>query len=82
MPLRAKSKFTSDEMKTEFISWSTMVSGYVHNGEHGYALITFRSMLCGQIMVDRFSLSSVVSACANVVFCFWLKISMHLLFRK
>ncbi|PRQ41539.1 putative tetratricopeptide-like helical domain, DYW domain-containing protein [Rosa chinensis] len=66
MPVRAKSKFTSEEMKTEIVSWSSMVSGYVRNGEHEYALITFRSMLREKIMVDRFSVTSVVSACANL----------------
>ncbi|XP_050384258.1 putative pentatricopeptide repeat-containing protein At3g23330 [Argentina anserina] len=66
MPLGAKSKFTSDEVKTEIILWSTMVSGYVRNGEHECALITFRSMLREQIMVDQFSVTSVVSSCANI----------------
>ncbi|KAL6132424.1 hypothetical protein ACLB2K_064667 [Fragaria x ananassa] len=65
-PLREKYKFTSDEVKTEIVSWSSMVSGYVRNGEHEYGLITFRSMLREQFMVDRFSVTSVVSACANL----------------
>jgi pentatricopeptide repeat protein len=43
-----------------------MVSGYVRNGEHEYALLTFRSMLREQIMVDRFSVTSILSACANL----------------
>ncbi|KAM0992497.1 hypothetical protein ACFX13_010900 [Malus domestica] len=66
MHLRANSKFTCHEMKTEIVSWSSMVSGYVHNGEYEYALLTFCSMVRERILVDRFSVTSVVSACANV----------------
>ncbi|CAN6587144.1 unnamed protein product [Malus baccata var. baccata] len=66
MHLRANSKFTCHEMKTEIVSWSSMVSGYVHNGEYEYALLTFCSLVRERILVDRFSVTSVVSACANV----------------
>ncbi|TQD80453.1 hypothetical protein C1H46_033966 [Malus baccata] len=66
MHLRANSKFTCHETKTEIVSWSSMVSGYVHNGEYEYALLTFCSMVRERILVDRFSVTSVVSACANV----------------
>ncbi|CAL8166973.1 unnamed protein product [Prunus armeniaca] len=66
LPLRTNSKFTCHETKTEVVSWSSMVSGYVRNGEYEYALLTFCSMVREQIMVDRFSVTSIVSACANV----------------
>jgi pentatricopeptide repeat protein len=35
----------TDEKKIEIVSWRSMVSGYVGNGEHEYAFLTFRSAL-------------------------------------
>lgn len=69
MPLpcvRAKnSKFTSDELTTEIVSWSSMVSGYVRNGEYEDALKMFISMVRDQVEVDRFTVTSIISACAD-----------------
>lgn len=49
----------------EIVSWSLMVGGYVQNGEYGNALQTFSSMICENVEVDKFTLISVVSACAD-----------------
>ncbi|XP_062143761.1 pentatricopeptide repeat-containing protein At4g21065-like [Alnus glutinosa] len=59
------SKFTSDELTTEIVSWSSMVSGYVRNGEYEDALKMFISMVRDQVEVDRFTVTSIISACAD-----------------
>ncbi|KAB1200874.1 hypothetical protein CJ030_MR0G006024 [Morella rubra] len=58
-----KSKIT--ESTTEIISCSSIVAGYIRNGEYEDALKFFISMVCGQVKVDRFTITSVLSACAN-----------------
>ncbi len=69
MPLNCvrtqNSKITFDESMTEIISWSSMVSGYVRNGEYEDAIKTFISMVREQFEVDIFTITSIVSACAN-----------------
>lgn len=62
-----------DETKTEIVLWSSMVSGYVSNGEQEYALLTFHSILREQIMVDRFSVTSQFLHVPTLGFCFWVK---------
>lgn len=59
------SKFTSDELTTEIVSWSSMVSGYVRNGEYEVALKMFISMVREQAEVDRFTVTSIISGCAD-----------------
>ena len=54
-----------DDAVVESVSWSSMVSGYVQNGGFEDALKTFSSMICSQVEVDKFTLTSVVSACAS-----------------
>uniref|UniRef100_A0A0E0LIS3 DYW domain-containing protein n=1 Tax=Oryza punctata TaxID=4537 RepID=A0A0E0LIS3_ORYPU len=46
-------------------AWSTMVAGYVQNGREEDALKLFRRMLREGVATDRFTLTSVVAACAN-----------------
>ncbi|XP_050208403.1 putative pentatricopeptide repeat-containing protein At3g23330 [Mercurialis annua] len=57
-----------DDSLAEIVSWSSMVSGYVRNGEYEYALQTFSSMVRDHVLVDKFTVTSVVSACANIGF--------------
>uniref|UniRef100_A0A0D3GP07 DYW domain-containing protein n=1 Tax=Oryza barthii TaxID=65489 RepID=A0A0D3GP07_9ORYZ len=47
-------------------AWSTMVAGYVQNGREEEALDLFRRMLREGVAADRFTLTSVAAACANV----------------
>ncbi|WRX25112.1 Pentatricopeptide repeat - like 10 [Theobroma cacao] len=49
----------------EIVSWSSIVSGFVLNGEIEDAFKTFTSMISKEIEVDRFTVTSIVSACAN-----------------
>ena len=69
MPLNGvrtqNSKITFDESMTEIVSWSSMVSGYVRNGEYEEAMKLFISMVGEQVEVDKFTTTSIVSACAN-----------------
>ncbi|XP_019238930.1 PREDICTED: pentatricopeptide repeat-containing protein At2g22070-like [Nicotiana attenuata] len=46
------------------VPWSTIVSGYIHNGMLKDALEIFSSMVRDQLEVDVFTLSSILSACA------------------
>ncbi|KAJ8528511.1 hypothetical protein K7X08_022203 [Anisodus acutangulus] len=47
------------------VPWSTIISGYIHNGMLKDALEVFSSMVCDQLEVDVFTLSSILSATAN-----------------
>ncbi|KAJ9176127.1 hypothetical protein P3X46_011472 [Hevea brasiliensis] len=58
-------KISCDDSLAEIVSWSSMVSGYVRNGKYESALQTFRFMVNEQVVVDKFTLTSIVSACAN-----------------
>ncbi|KAI9157198.1 hypothetical protein LWI28_018333 [Acer negundo] len=61
--VRTRNSKTSCE--AEIVSWSSMISGYVRNGEYDDAFKTFRSMVCEQVGMSKFTLTSIVSACAN-----------------
>ncbi|GKV02382.1 hypothetical protein SLEP1_g14823 [Rubroshorea leprosula] len=50
---------------TDIVSWSTMVSGFVQNGEYEDALKTFTYMVHEQVEVDLFTVTSIICACAN-----------------
>ncbi|KAF3452456.1 hypothetical protein FNV43_RR02889 [Rhamnella rubrinervis] len=58
--------FTSDESMTEIVSWSSLISGYVRNHEYEDALQTFIYMIRDHIWVDKFTVTSIASACANI----------------
>ncbi|KAJ8528827.1 hypothetical protein K7X08_030471 [Anisodus acutangulus] len=47
------------------VPWSTIISGYIHNGMLKDALEVFSSMVRDQVEVDVFTLSSILSASAN-----------------
>ncbi|XVF30331.1 hypothetical protein REPUB_Repub16aG0047900 [Reevesia pubescens] len=49
----------------EIISGSSIISGLVLNGDFEDAFKTFTSMIRKEIEVDRFTITSIVSACAN-----------------
>lgn len=56
-----------DEMsERDFVSWSTMVSGYVQNGCSNEALVLFKQMQAQNVKADEFTLASVVGACGDM----------------
>lgn len=60
------SKFRYDDAMTEIISWSSLISGYVCNHEYEDALKTCICMIREQVWVDKFTVTSIASACANI----------------
>ncbi|KAL5566741.1 hypothetical protein UlMin_029905 [Ulmus minor] len=60
------SKITHDELVTKIVSWSSLIAGYVRNNEYEDALRAFISMVREHIGVDRFTVTSIASACSNV----------------
>ncbi|XXG86122.1 hypothetical protein AAC387_Pa11g1079 [Persea americana] len=55
-----------DGMKEKFdVVWNAMISGYVHHGFTGEALEMFRRMYLEGVVLDEFTCTSVLSACAN-----------------
>ncbi|PON55172.1 DYW domain containing protein [Trema orientale] len=57
---------TRDESVTEIIAWSSLISGFVYNNEYEDALQTFISMIREHIGVDRFTVTTIASVCANI----------------
>ena len=64
-PVTRNLEESCDDAVVESVSWSSMVSGYVQNGRFEDALKTFRSMVCSQVEVDKFTFTSIFSACAS-----------------
>ncbi|KDP26863.1 hypothetical protein JCGZ_18021 [Jatropha curcas] len=58
-------EISCDDSLADIVSWSSMVSGYVRNGNYELALQTFRFMVNEYFVVDKFTLTSIISACAN-----------------
>ncbi|CAL0328081.1 unnamed protein product [Lupinus luteus] len=56
---------TGMKSKAEIVSWSTMVSGYVWNGRYEDGLKCFRLMIRELVVVDIWTVTTVISACAN-----------------
>ncbi|XP_015888602.1 pentatricopeptide repeat-containing protein At2g03880, mitochondrial [Ziziphus jujuba] len=50
----------------DVISWTSLVTGYAHNGSHENAIKLFRDMRLAGIYLDQFVISSIVSACAEL----------------
>ncbi|KAK7853468.1 pentatricopeptide repeat-containing protein [Quercus suber] len=48
------------------LSWNSMVSGYVHNGQWYASLATFREMQLARCNPDAVSIVSVLSACSKL----------------
>lgn len=59
------SNIVCSDMMTEIVSRSSMVSGYVRNGKYEDAFKTFVSMVREGVLMDKFTIASVVSACSN-----------------
>ncbi|MQL83552.1 hypothetical protein Taro_016045 [Colocasia esculenta] len=58
----------SDGSTAETVSWSCMVSGYVHNGRHVDAFKLFRRLFREGAAVDAFSVTNIISACSYAGF--------------
>lgn len=58
-------KSSCDESLAESVSWSSLVTGYVQNGNLEDALKLFRNMVRLGVEMDKFTLTSIVSASAN-----------------
>ncbi|KAI5659707.1 hypothetical protein M9H77_28500 [Catharanthus roseus] len=56
----------TQEMRT--ISWNMLISGYAQEGMAGESLNLFKQMLVRGVVVDCFTLSSVLSICGDVGF--------------
>ncbi|XP_054781798.1 pentatricopeptide repeat-containing protein At2g22070-like [Prosopis cineraria] len=54
-----------NEPVDEIVSWSSMVSGYVSNGNFAEGLKLFKIMVCELVIVDIRTITSIISACAN-----------------
>ncbi|KAL0402717.1 UNVERIFIED_CONTAM: putative pentatricopeptide repeat-containing protein [Sesamum latifolium] len=59
------SKESHDDLMAQTVSWSTMIAGYVQHGMTKDAMVYFRSMIHEQLEVDLFTLTTIVTACAD-----------------
>jgi pentatricopeptide repeat protein len=50
----------------DVISWTSLVTGYAHNGSHGEAIKLFCDMRTTGICPDQFVIASVLSACSEL----------------
>lgn len=52
------------------VSWTSMIDGFVKNGDFVKALLAFKEMMCEDgIMVDQHVLSCTLGACAALKYC-------------
>ncbi|KAL3520535.1 hypothetical protein ACH5RR_018684 [Cinchona calisaya] len=58
-------KTPSDDLKAQYIMWSTIIAGYVQNGMLIDALQSLRFMVREEIRVNMVTLTSMVTASAN-----------------
>lgn len=62
------------------VAWNAMISGYVHNGFVSKALEMFRRMNLSGIKLDKFTYTSVLSACASArLFLFGKQVHAYIL---
>ncbi|KAL2227893.1 UNVERIFIED_CONTAM: putative pentatricopeptide repeat-containing protein [Sesamum indicum] len=59
------SKESHDDLMARTVSWSTMIAGYVQHGMIKDGMVYFRSMIHEQLEVDLFTLTTIVTACAD-----------------
>ncbi|KAI3684397.1 hypothetical protein L6452_33620 [Arctium lappa] len=52
--------------KRDLISWNTMIGGFVRNARFQEAFVFFRKMLSSNVEPDKFTFSSIITACARV----------------
>ncbi|KAE8651710.1 hypothetical protein Csa_006601 [Cucumis sativus] len=62
---KQSSNIVCSDTMTEIVSRSSMVYGYVRNGKYEDAFKTFVSMVRERVLMDKFTIANVVSACSN-----------------
>ncbi|KAF5745887.1 putative pentatricopeptide repeat-containing protein [Tripterygium wilfordii] len=65
LTVQSEKAATYDKSMEEIVLCSSIVSGYVRNGDYKDAMKTFSTLVCKHVKVDGFTLTSIVSACAN-----------------
>ncbi|CAA0826869.1 Pentatricopeptide repeat-containing protein [Striga hermonthica] len=58
-------KLIDESPEPDFVSWSSLVSGYVQNGFGKEALLAFREMRSLDVRCNEYALSSVLKACSE-----------------
>ncbi|KAI4328740.1 hypothetical protein L6164_021073 [Bauhinia variegata] len=53
-------------MEKDIISWTSLVTGYAHNGSHEESLKMFCGMRVAGVSPDQFVFASILSACAEL----------------
>ncbi|XP_022858950.1 pentatricopeptide repeat-containing protein At2g22070-like [Olea europaea var. sylvestris] len=61
-------KGSHDDLMAQTVSWSTMIAGYVQNGMMKDALDRFSFMVHEKVEVDVYTLTSILTASADVAF--------------
>ncbi|XP_052190653.1 pentatricopeptide repeat-containing protein At2g22070-like [Diospyros lotus] len=59
------SDVSCDESIAASVAWSSMVAGYIQNGRLDDAFKIFHTMVCRNIELDKFTLTSIISACGD-----------------
>nr|GEV89776.1 pentatricopeptide repeat-containing protein At3g13880 isoform X1 [Tanacetum cinerariifolium] len=52
--------------KQDIVIWTSVIVGHAQNGEHERALVIFCELLKNELKPDEFTVSTVLSACANL----------------
>ncbi|KAK3004307.1 hypothetical protein RJ639_019723 [Escallonia herrerae] len=58
-------QYSCNESMVKSVSWSSLIAGYARNGRIEDALRTFTTMVCEDVEVDKFTVTTIISACAN-----------------
>ncbi|KAK3037768.1 hypothetical protein RJ639_030687 [Escallonia herrerae] len=58
-------QYCCNESMVKSVSWSSLIAGYAQNGRIEGALKTFSTMACKDVEVDKFTVTTIISACAN-----------------
>ncbi|KMT14754.1 hypothetical protein BVRB_4g075200 [Beta vulgaris subsp. vulgaris] len=64
-PEKPSLKINGKTLTVDTVSWSSMVSGYAQNGKFKEALAMFCHMVTEGVGVDKYTLTTIVSVCAD-----------------
>ncbi|CAH9116833.1 unnamed protein product [Cuscuta europaea] len=53
-------------MDKDVVSWTSLVTGYAHNGMHEESLMLFREMMSADVTPDVIIFASILSSCAEI----------------
>ncbi|KAM7254747.1 hypothetical protein ACFE04_019988 [Oxalis oulophora] len=62
---RTSRDFVFDDEKADIVSRSSLITGFIQNGDFENALEKYITMFREGFKVDKFTLTSIISACAN-----------------